>query len=150
MANELSNLKPAAGSTRAKTRVGRGEGSGKGRTAGRGQKGYGSRSGSGVRPGFEGGQMPLQRRLAKRGFTNIFAKDYTVVNLEKLAGRFEAGDVVDLATLKQRGIVARAGKDGLKVLGRGELSVALTIKAAKVSKSAAEKIAAAGGTIEAG
>ncbi|MCP4803730.1 MAG: 50S ribosomal protein L15 [Proteobacteria bacterium] len=148
MANELANLKPAAGSTKKRTRVGRGEGSGKGRTAGRGTKGYGSRSGSGVKPGFEGGQMPLQRRLAKRGFHNVFAKDYTVINLETLEGRFEAGAVVDLVSLHEAGIVARKGKDGLKVLGRGDLTAALTIKAAKFTKSASEKIASAGGTAE--
>ena len=148
MANELSNLKPPAGSTKTRMRVGRGEGSGKGRTAGRGEKGYGSRSGSGIRPGFEGGQMPLQRRLPKRGFHNVFAKDYTVINLDTLKGRFQAGDVVDLAALAEKGIVSRQGKNGLKVLGRGELEVVLTIKAAKFSKTASEKIAAAGGTAE--
>jgi len=148
MANELSKLTPIPGSTKKRTRVGRGEGSGKGRTAGRGTKGFGSRSGSGIRPGFEGGQMPLQRRLPKRGFTNIFAKDYTVVNVGKLEGRFEAGTTIDLALLKERGVVARAGKDGLKVLGGGEITVALNIQAAKFSTSAADKIAAAGGTAE--
>lgn len=148
MANELSNLKPAPGSTKARTRVGRGEGSGKGRTAGRGQKGYGARSGSGVRPGFEGGQMPLQRRLPKRGFHNPFSKDYSVINVEALEARFDAGAVIDLATLAESGAVSRKGKDGLKVLGRGELTKAFTVKAAKFSKSAVEKIAAAGGTAE--
>ncbi|MCB9763130.1 MAG: 50S ribosomal protein L15 [Alphaproteobacteria bacterium] len=148
MANELSNLKPPAGSTRKRTRVGRGEGSGKGRTAGRGQKGQHSRSGSGVRPGFEGGQMPLQRRLPKRGFVNIFAKDYTVLNVEDLSGRFEAGAVVDAALLKEKGVISRVGKDGIKVLGRGDLQVAITVKAAKFSKTAAEKITAAGGVAE--
>lgn len=148
MANELSNLKPSPGSTKKRTRVGRGEGSGKGRTAGRGQKGFGSRSGSGIRPGFEGGQMPLQRRLPKRGFTNIFAKDYTVLNVGKLEGRFDAGSVIDLPLLKEMGVIAHVGKNGLKVLGGGDLTVALTIKAAKFSMTAAEKIAAAGGTAE--
>jgi len=148
MANELANLKPVPGSTQKRTRVGRGEGSGKGRTAGRGTKGYGSRSGSGVNPGFEGGQMPLQRRIPKRGFWNPFSKEYTVINLDTLTGRFEAGAVVDLESLHVSGIVAKKGKDGLKVLGRGELEHALTIKAAKFSKTAAEKIAAAGGTAE--
>ncbi len=147
MANELSNLKPAAGSVRPRKRVGRGEGSGKGRTCGRGQKGQGSRSGSGVNPGFEGGQMPLQRRLPKRGFHNKFAKDYTTINLGAL-DRIEAGAVVDAAMLKQRGMISRIGKDGLKVLGGGELGVALTVRAAKFTASAAEKIAAAGGTAE--
>ena len=147
MANELSNLKPAAGSVRPRKRVGRGEGSGKGRTCGRGQKGQGSRSGSGVNPGFEGGQMPLQRRLPKRGFHNKFAKDYTTINLGALE-RFGAGEVVDAALLKQRGVISRIGKDGLKVLGGGELGVALTVRAAKFTASAAEKIAAAGGAAE--
>jgi large subunit ribosomal protein L15 len=148
MANELSNLKPAPGSTKSRTRVGRGEGSGKGRTAGRGQKGYGSRSGSGVRAGFEGGQMPLQRRIPKRGFHNPFSKDYTVINVETLETRYEAGAVIDLADLAESGAVSRQGKDGLKVLGRGELTKALTVKAAKFSKSALEKITAAGGSAE--
>lgn len=148
MANELANLKPAAGSTKRRMRVGRGEGSGKGRTAGRGQKGAGSRSGSGVNPGFEGGQMPLQRRLPKRGFTNIFAKEYSVVNVEQLEGRFEAGAVIDLASLHADGLVSQPGKNGLKVLGRGELNTSFTVRAAKFSKSAVEKIQAAGGTAE--
>ncbi|MED5370379.1 MAG: 50S ribosomal protein L15 [Myxococcota bacterium] len=148
MANELANLKPAPGSTKTRKRVGRGEGSGKGRTAGRGQKGYGSRSGSGIQVGFEGGQMPLQRRLPKRGFHNNFAKDYTVLNVSELEARFEDGAEIDLALLKEQGVVARVGKDGLKILGRGELSKKLTVKAAKFSKTAADKIAAAGGTAE--
>jgi len=148
MANELSNLKPSPGSTRNPKRVGRGEGSGLGKTCGRGQKGAGARSGSGVKPGFEGGQMPLQRRLPKRGFTNIFAKDYTTINLSQLEGRFEAGAEVTAAVLKEKGVIARIGKDGLKVLGGGDLGVALTIKAARFTRSAAEKIAAAGGTAE--
>ncbi len=148
MANELSNLKPPAGSTRNRKRLGRGEGSGLGKTSGRGQKGAGARSGSGVKPGFEGGQMPLQRRLPKRGFFNPFSKDYTTINLSRLSGRFEAGAVVDAQTLKEQGIISRIGKDGLKILGQGELNVAITVKAAKFSKSASEKIAAAGGTAE--
>lgn len=148
MANELSNLKPAPGSTRSRTRLGRGEGSGKGRTAGRGQKGQHSRAGSGVNPGFEGGQMPLQRRLPKRGFHNPFSKDYTVLNLRDLEGRFEAGAVIDAALLKEQGVISRIGKDGIKVLAKGELSVALTVRAAKFSAAAARKIEAAGGTAE--
>lgn len=148
MANELSNLKPPAGSTRAPTRVGRGEGSGKGRTAGRGQKGAGSRAGAGVRPGFEGGQMPLQRRIPKRGFTNIFAKDYTTINLDELSKRFDAGAEIDAESLKAQGVISRIGKDGLKVLGRGDIDKAITVRAAKFTRSAAEKIAAAGGTTE--
>jgi len=148
MANELSNLKPAPGSTRSRTRLGRGEGSGKGRTAGRGQKGQHKRSGSGVKPGFEGGQMPLQRRLPKRGFHNPFSKDYTVLNLRDLAGRFEAGAVIDAEMLKAAGVIARIGKDGIKVLAKGEIDVALTVRAAKFSAAAARKIEAAGGTAE--
>ena len=148
MANELSNLSPAAGSTRSRKRVGRGEGSGKGRTCGRGQKGAGARSGSGVRPGFEGGQMPLQRRLPKRGFTNIFAKDYTAVNLSQLEGRFEAGARVDAQLLHEQGVISRIGRDGLKVLGGGALSHALHVVASKFTASAAQKIEAAGGTVE--
>ncbi len=148
MANELSNLRPPANSTRARTRVGRGEGSGKGKTCGRGTKGAGARSGSGVRPGFEGGQMPLQRRLPKRGFHNRFAKDYTTLNVGRLEGRFEAGTTVDAALLKERGVISRIGRDGLKILGQGELSTSLTVVAAKFSRSAAEKIAAAGGTAQ--
>lgn len=148
MAKELSNLKPVPGSTKRRMRVGRGEGSGKGRTAGRGQKGQHSRAGSGVRPGFEGGQMPLQRRLPKRGFTNVFAKDFSVVNIGEIAKRFEGGAVVDAEALVTSGLVSRLGRDGVKVLGRGEIEVALTIRATSFSKSAAEKIAAAGGQVE--
>lgn len=150
MANELSNLQPPAGSTRAPTRVGRGEGSGKGKTCGRGTKGAGSRSGSSVRPGFEGGQMPLQRRLPKRGFYNRFAKDYTTINIGQLEGRFESGTVVDAALLKESGLISQLGKDGLKILGQGELSTPLTVVAAKFSRSASEKIAAVGGTAQVG
>jgi len=148
MANELSNLQPPEGSRRPRKRVGRGEGSGKGRTCGRGQKGAGSRSGFSINPGFEGGQMPLQRRLPKRGFYNKFGKDYTAINLRRLEGRFEAGAVVDAATLKEMGIISKIGKNGLKILGEGELSVALTVKAAKFTKTASDKIAAAGGSAE--
>lgn len=148
MANELSNLKPQPGSVKTRMRIGRGEGSGKGKTSGRGQKGQGSRAGEGVRPGFEGGQMPLQRRLPKRGFTNIFARQYTVINLGDLEGRFGAGDVVTAELLKARGFISKIARDGLKVLGEGELSVALTVKAARFSQSAEEKIRAAGGSAE--
>lgn len=148
MAKELSNLKPVPGSTRPRMRVGRGEGSGKGRTAGRGQKGQLSRSGSGVRPGFEGGQMPLQRRIPKRGFNNVFAKDFSVVNIGEIGKRFEAGSVVDGEAMMAAGLISRMGRDGVKVLGRGEIPVALTVRATSFSKSAAEKIAAAGGSVE--
>ncbi len=146
MSNELSNLKPAEGSQRPRKRVGRGEGSGKGKTAGRGQKGQRARSK--VRRGFEGGQMPLSRRLPKRGFKNHFRKDFTEVRLDRIAARFEAGDVVDVASLKERGLVSQVGKHGIKVLGNGEVAIALTVRGCAVTKSAAEKIAAAGGTVE--
>jgi len=148
MANELSNLKPPKGSTTKRMRVGRGEGSGKGKTAGRGTKGQKSRSGGGVRPGFEGGQMPLQRRLPKRGFHNVFAKKYTTLNVSDLEGRFEKGAVVDATVLKENGVISKIAKDGIKVLGNGELKTALTVRAAKFSRSASEKIEAAGGTAE--
>jgi large subunit ribosomal protein L15 len=146
MANELSNLKPSPGSTKARKRVGRGEGSGKGKTAGRGTKGQGARNT--IHPRFEGGQMPLQRRLPKRGFNNIFAKRYTEITIEKISAKFGKGDTVDAATLKNLGIIAKIAKHGIKVLGNGEIDKALTIKAAKFTKSAAEKISAAGGTAE--
>jgi large subunit ribosomal protein L15 len=146
MANELSNLKPPVGGYKSRTRVGRGEGSGKGRTAGRGQKGQRKRGT--VHAGFEGGQMPLHRRLPKRGFNNIFAKQYTEVRLDRLANRFSAGEVVDAASLKERGVIKKVAKDGIKVLGNGDLTVALTVRAAKFTASAAEKIESAGGTVE--
>jgi large subunit ribosomal protein L15 len=148
MANELTNLKASPGSIRERTRVGRGEGSGKGKTAGRGQKGQRARGT--IAAGFEGGQMPIQRRLPKRGFTNIFAKDYTVVRLDRVALRYKKGETVDVESLKARGLVKQVGKDGIKVLGNGEISVALSFKAAKFTKSAADKIAAAGGSVEIG
>jgi large subunit ribosomal protein L15 len=147
MANELSNLKPALGERRNRTRVGRGEGSGKGKTAGRGTKGAQSRSGYKTRPGFEGGQMPLHRRLPKRGFTNIFAKDFEVINVTRVAG-LSAGTVVTAESLKEAGLISRIGKHGVKILGRGDLGVALHVRVAKLSQSAADKIVAAGGSIE--
>ena len=147
MANELSNLRPVPGERKARTRVGRGEGAGKGKTAGRGTKGAQSRSGYTYRPGFEGGQMPLHRRLPKKGFTNIFAKDYETVNVSRLAG-LDAGTEVTAESLKAAGIISRIGKDGVKILGRGDLGVALHVRVAKLSRSAADKITAAGGTIE--
>jgi large subunit ribosomal protein L15 len=147
MANELSNLKPVPGSQKARTRVGRGQGSGLGKTAGRGTKGQQARGGYSRAAGFEGGQMPLKRRLPKVGFTNIFAKDYTEVNVGQLAS-FAAGSVVDAKVLHESGVISRIGKDGVKVLGNGELAVALTVKVAKVSAGAAAKIQAAGGTVE--
>ncbi len=147
MANELSNLKPAAGERKTRMRVGRGEGSGKGKTAGRGTKGAQSRSGYSRKPGFEGGQMPLHRRLPKQGFTNIFAKDFEALNIGQLAN-VPAGTVVDAAFLKDSGIISRIGKDGVKILGRGDLGVALHVRVTKLSASASEKILAAGGTVE--
>ena len=146
MANELSNLKPSPGSTKPRKRVGRGEGSGKGKTAGRGTKGQGARNT--IHPKFEGGQMPLQRRLPKRGFNNIFAKQYTEVGLDKIAAAFKKGDTVDAAVLKERGIISKIAKNGIKVLGNGEIDKAVTVKAAKFTTSAADKITAAGGSAE--
>jgi large subunit ribosomal protein L15 len=146
MANELSNLKPSAGSTKPRKRVGRGEGSGKGKTAGRGTKGQGARNT--IHPRFEGGQMPLQRRLPKRGFNNIFAKRYTVVRIDQISSRFAKGATVDAASLKEVGLISKVEKHGIKVLGNGDIDKALTFKAAKFTKSAADKIAAAGGTAE--
>lgn len=147
MANELTNLKPVPGSRKARTRVGRGEGSGKGKTSGRGQKGAKSRSGSKARPQFEGGQMPLHRRLPKRGFRNPFSKEFTVVNVAGLNG-LAAGSEVTAETLVAAGVVRKVAKDGVKLLGRGDLSVALNVKVAKVSASAKDKVLAAGGSVE--
>ncbi|EGL81996.1 ribosomal protein L15 [Caldalkalibacillus thermarum TA2.A1] len=143
---KLHELKPAPGSRKARKRVGRGIGSGMGKTAGRGTKGQKARAGGGVRPGFEGGQMPLYRRLPKRGFNNPTRKEYAVVNLETL-NRFEEGTTVTPELLKETGIVKNL-KDGLKILGDGELKVKLTVKANKFSQSAIEKIEAAGGKTE--
>lgn len=143
---KLNELKPAKGSTTAPRRLGRGTGSGLGKTSGKGHKGAKARSGGGKRPGFEGGQMPMTRQLPKRGFTNIFAKEYATVNLDALNG-FEDGTEVTAALLKEKRII-RKELDGLKVLGRGELTAKLTVKAAKFTQSAKEKIEAAGGTAE--
>ena len=142
----LNELSPARGSKKAKRRVGRGPGSGKGTTAGRGTKGENSRSGGGVRPGFEGGQMPLQRRLPKRGFTNIFAKRVAAINIRDLAG-FESGSEVDEKLLRERGIIKNR-VDSIKLLGQGEIKHPLTVKVNSVSQSARAKIESAGGTIE--
>lgn len=147
MANELSNLAPRPGSRRDPLRVGRGEGSGKGKTCGRGTKGAKSRSGHRTRAYFEGGQMPLHRRLPKYGFHNIFSKDFEAVNLGRLAD-LEAGSVVTAKSLRASGKISRIGKDGVKVLGRGEVTVALHVRVAKLTASAAAKIVAAGGTVE--
>ena len=143
---KLHELSPAEGSARAAYRKGRGPGSGNGKTAGRGHKGQNARSGGGVRPGFEGGQLPLYRKLPKRGFHNHFAKEYAIVNVETL-NAFEDGAEVDLAVLLEKKIVRRE-LDGLKVLGRGELTKKITVKAAVFSASAKEKIEAAGGKAE--
>ena len=143
---KLNELHPAAGSTKERKRVGRGHASGTGKTSGKGHKGQKARSGGGVRPGFEGGQMPLHRRLPKRGFTNIFAKEYVEVNLDRLSG-FEAGAVVNAESLIAAGVISKA-KDGIVIMGRGDVDKALTIQAKRFTKSAAEKIAAAGGKAE--
>lgn len=142
----IHDLSPAAGSRKKRKRVGRGPGSGHGKTACRGHKGQKSRSGGGVRPGFEGGQMPLQRRLPKRGFTNIFKKQYALVNLRDL-GRFEPNTAVDIHSLKNAGLVKK-GRDGVKILGYGDISVPLAFKVNRVTKAAREKIEAAGGSVE--
>ncbi|HEY0142049.1 MAG TPA: 50S ribosomal protein L15 [Thermoanaerobaculia bacterium] len=143
---ELSNLKPKKGARHAKKRVGRGPGSGHGKTAGRGEKGQKSRSGYSSTRGFEGGQMPLHRRLPKRGFTNIFKKDYAVVNVSDLE-RFDNGATVDEAALRSAGLV-KGSNDGVKVLGDGGLTKKLTVSATKFSKTAREAIEAAGGTCQ--
>lgn len=143
---KLHELKPVEGSRHTRNRVGRGIGSGNGKTAGRGTKGQNARSGGGVRLGFEGGQNPLSRRLPKRGFTNPTRKEYAVINLDVL-NRFEAGTVVTADLLKEKGYIKKV-KDGVKVLGNGELNVELTVKATKFTQTAVEKIAAAGGKTE--
>ena len=145
MAIGLNNLKPAAGSTHKKKRVGRGPGSGLGKTAGRGNKGQKSRSGYSGKVGFEGGQMPLQRRLPKRGFTNIFKKQWIEVTLATLDERFEVGDEITPETMHSRGVIAK-GKRDIVVLGTGELTKALTVFAHRFTKGARTKIEAAGGT----
>ena len=143
---KLNELSPAAGSAKSAWRKGRGAGSGNGKTAGKGHKGQNARSGGGVRPGFEGGQLPLYRKLPKRGFKNRFAVNYAVVNVSAL-NKFEDGAVIDLATLVEKKIV-RKPLDGLKVLGNGELTKKLTVKATVFSATAKEKIEAAGGKTE--
>jgi large subunit ribosomal protein L15 len=143
---KLNELSPARGSRKASKRVGRGVGSGSGKTAGRGSKGYNARSGGGVRPGFEGGQMPLQRRLPKRGFTNKFKKNIAVINIRDLA-KFDKDSVVDAAALAQAGLV-KGKRDAVKLLGHGEIKYALDVKVNSASRSAREKIEAAGGKLE--
>ena len=143
---KLHELAPPPKSRKSTKRLGRGVGSGWGKTAGRGNKGYNSRSGGGVRPGYEGGQMPIQRRLPKRGFTNIFKRRIAVINVRDLQS-FESGSLVDEAALVKAGLV-KGQNDGIKLLGQGEIGIALNIKINQISKSAREKIEAAGGSVE--
>ena len=146
---KLNDLRPnIGGGVRPKKRLGRGIGSGLGKTSGKGHKGQNARSGGGTRPGFEGGQMPLFQRLPKRGFTNIFKKQYAIVNIEDL-NKFEADSVITPELLINEGFVKKGkAKDGVKILGDGDLNVKLTVKAQKFSKTAAEKIESAGGKVE--
>ena len=144
---KLHELSPAPGSVSSSKRLGRGIGSGLGKTSGKGHKGQNARSGGGVRPGFEGGQMPLLRRSPKRGFTNNWSKEYTTINVSDL-NKLKEGSVVTAELLKSQGIIAKIQPYGLKVLGNGNLDKKLTVKAAKFTKSAAEKISKAGGNIE--
>ncbi|MGH4140420.1 50S ribosomal protein L15 [Clostridium sp.] len=143
---KLQDLRPAEGSKKSRKRLGRGTATGWGKTAGRGQDGQNSRSGGGTRPGFEGGQMPLYRRLPKRGFTNIFAKEYACINVDRL-NIFENGTVVTPELLLERKVIKKL-YNGVKILGNGNLEKSLTISATKFSKAAAEKIEAAGGKVE--
>ncbi|MBL0716489.1 MAG: 50S ribosomal protein L15 [Desulfosarcina sp.] len=142
----LNELSPAPGSRKQRKRLGRGVGSGSGKTAGRGTKGQNSRSGGGVRPGYEGGQMPIHRRLPKRGFTNIFKKNIAIINIQDLS-RFETGSTVDEASLLKFGLV-KGKRDGIKLLSQGEINKPLTIRLNYLSKIAMEKILAAGGKVE--
>ena len=144
---KLHELSPADGSRKAVKRVGRGPASGQGKTAGKGHKGQKARAGRGMRPGFEGGQMPLQRRLPKRGFVNIFGKECAVVNLSSLENKFEDGAVIDIDALKAAGLVTKT-LDGVKVLARGELTKKFTVKVNAFSDAAKAKIEAAGGKAE--
>ena len=143
---KLHELSPAQGSAKSRYRKGRGPGSGNGKTAGRGHKGQNARSGGGVRPGFEGGQLPIYRRLPKRGFNNHFAKEYAIINVGRL-NEFDEGSVINVQTLLECGILNKA-LDGLKVLGNGELTKKLTVKASKFTAAAKEKIEAVGGKAE--
>lgn len=144
---KLHELQPAAGSVKDVKRIGRGHGSGQGKTAGKGHKGQKARSGGSIRPGFEGGQMPLQRRMPKRGFNNIFAKEFATINVSELEKRFESGAVVDAQALIDCGAIKNA-LDGVKILGNGELTKSLTVKAVKFTAAAQEKIEKAGGKAE--
>ncbi|MBI1922040.1 MAG: 50S ribosomal protein L15 [Geobacter sp.] len=143
---ELNSIKPALGSTKNRKRIGRGTGSGHGKTATKGHKGQKARSGGSVKPGFEGGQMPLQRRLPKRGFTPLTRKDYAVVNLGQLDA-FESGSIVDVDAMRKAGFIGKV-IDGVKILAKGEITKAVKVKAHKFSAAAKEKIEAAGGTVE--
>jgi len=143
---KIHELSPAEGSRKKRKRVGRGPGSGHGKTACRGQKGQNSRSGGGVRPGFEGGQMPLHRRLPKRGFTNPFKKEYNVINVDDL-NRFEGDTVLDPSVLREAGLIKKM-KDGVKLLGNGELARPVIVRIHKASRAATEKVEAAGGKVE--
>ena len=144
---KLHELSPAPGSVREAKRIGRGHGSGQGKTAGKGHKGQKARAGRGMRPGFEGGQMPLQRRVPKRGFNNIFRTEMAIVNVATLEANYDAGAVVTIDSLIEKGLVKKA-LDGVKVLGHGEISKALTVQANAFSESAKQKIEAAGGKTE--
>ena len=144
---KLTDLRPAKGAKSARKRIGRGEGSGLGKTSGKGNKGLKARSGGGTKPGYEGGQMPLQRRLPKRGFVNIFREETAVVNVKDL-NRFEAGFVVDAEALRGEGLVKGACPGGIKLLGDGEVTRKLTVKVDRASKTAVAKVEAAGGTVE--
>jgi len=143
---KLNELRPAPGARRKPKRVGRGKGSGLGKTCGRGSKGLRARSGGGTPPGYEGGQMPLQRRIPKRGFRNIFRKEFAIVQVKDL-NRFEAGTIVDIPSLRNAGLVNNV-KDGVKLLANGEVDRPLTVKVNRASQAAARKIEAAGGTLE--
>lgn len=140
----LSNLSPQKGSTKNKKRVGRGPGSGHGKTAGRGHKGFKARSGSGIKPGFEGGQMPLYRRLPKRGFTNIFAKEYTIISLSQL-DKFAAGTVITSIVLAEAGLISKGA--AVKILANGEIKKAFSVQVEKISAQAKAQIEAAGGKV---
>jgi large subunit ribosomal protein L15 len=143
---KLHELRPAEGSKKSPKRIGRGTGSGWGKSAGKGMKGQNSRSGGGTRPGFEGGQMPLYRRIPKRGFTNIFAKEYACINVDRL-NIFENGTEITPELLLERRVIRKV-YDGVKILGNGIIEKSLTVKASKFSKAASEKIEAAGGKVE--
>ena len=145
---KMHELRPAEGARTSAKRLGRGIGSGLGKTSGKGHKGQNARSGGGVRPGFEGGQMPLVRRIPKRGFNNRFRKEYSIVNISALEAKFENGAVVDAEALIVSGILSKIEDAGVKVLGGGELTKALTVKADKFSASAKEAIEKAGGSVE--